>query len=331
MARPRLRALVLSAGRGERLRPLTAELPKPLLPVAGQTVLARTLERLRDAGCEAVAINLHHRGDRIRDTFGASFRGLPLVYSEEPELLGTGGALPPLVDFFAGAEIALVINGDSLCRWPIRELVAAHRRADAAATVLLARTVDPRPYGGGAAVEGERVVAFRPGALAWASARRRFVFAGAQAIEPELLSRLPLGPSDLVDALYHPLLADGAPIRALPTARRWHDLGTPRRYLEAVLDWTFHGSTSAWRAAKGADVAPTARLRRTMVEAGARVEAAARLDRSLVLAGAVCGEGVRLREVLVGPGARVERGERAEKTLFYRAADGVTLRLPLAG
>src|SRR6187402_2776161 len=122
MPRPRLRALVLAAGRGERLRPLTATLPKPLLPVAGRPLLAWTLERLRAAGCEAVAINLHHLGGQIREQFGDRFRGLPLVWSEETELLGTAGALPPLREFLSAADRVLVVNGDSLCRWPLETL-----------------------------------------------------------------------------------------------------------------------------------------------------------------------------------------------------------------
>src|SRR5262245_6139342 len=118
MRRLRLRALVLAAGRGERLRPLTATIPKPLLPVGGRPLAAWTLERLRLAGVEAAALNLHHLGDSIRAAFGASYRGMPLVYSDERELLGTGGALPPLRDFLGEADLVLVVNGDSLCRWP---------------------------------------------------------------------------------------------------------------------------------------------------------------------------------------------------------------------
>jgi len=131
VAPPRVRALVLAAGRGERLRPLTEELAKPLLPVAGRPLAAWTLERLRRAGVDAAALNLHHRGERIRAAFGESFRGLPLVYSEEPELLGTGGALPPLRDFFAAADVALLVNGDSLCRWPLERLRLSARRRPA--------------------------------------------------------------------------------------------------------------------------------------------------------------------------------------------------------
>ena len=232
MPRPRLRALVLAAGRGQRLRPLTATLPKPLLPVSGRPLLAWTLERLRAAGCEAVAINLHHLGSQIRDRFGDRFRGMPLVWSEEPELLGTAGALPPLGAFLEPADRVLVVNGDSLCRWPIEALLAAHARRKPSATLLVHRTADPRAFGGGVALEEDTITAFRPGSLAYASARRHLVFAGAQVLEPGLLARIPEGPGDLVTVLYEPLLAEGAPLAAVVTERLWHDLGTPRRYLD---------------------------------------------------------------------------------------------------
>ena len=317
MPRPRLRALVLAAGRGERLRPLTATLPKPLLPVAGRPLLAWTLERLRTAGCEAVAINLHHLGSRIRDAFGDRLRGMPLVYSEEPQLLGTAGALPPLRGFFEQAERVLVVNGDSLCRWPIEALLAAHARRQPAATLLVHRKADPRAFGGGVALEEDTITAFRPGSLAYQSARRRLVFAGAQVLEPELLGRIPEGPGDLVTVLYEPLLAAGAPLAALVTERLWHDLGTPQRYLDGVLDWTFRGSRQAARVVKGAEVDTSAKLRRTIVEAGAQVDAEADLRNCVVMPGGKIGKGVLLNRCVVGPGATVDAETQAEATLFH--------------
>ncbi len=327
MPPPRLRALVLAAGRGERLRPLTATLPKPLLPVAGRPLLAWTLERLRAAGCEAVAINLHHLGSQIRQRFGESFRGMPLTYSEESELLGTAGALPPLRGFFEAADRVIVVNGDSLCRWPIETLLAAHSKRKPAATLLVHRKADPRAFGGGVALEDDRIVAFRRGSLADASARRHLVFAGAQVLEPELLARIPEGPGDLVTVLYEPLLAAGAPLAAVVTERLWHDLGTPQRYLDGVLDWTFRGSRQAARAVKGAEIDTSARLRRTLVEAGAQVDAEADLRSCLVMPGAKIGKGVLLNRCLVGPGATVAEGMQAESTLFALDAEASETRM----
>src|ERR1700724_662896 len=89
----------------------------------------------------------------ISTTAPARSAGLPLTWSEEPLLLGTLGALGPLAGFFAGADLALVVNGDSLCRWPLAELLARHLATGAPATLLLAARADPADFGGGVGVD----------------------------------------------------------------------------------------------------------------------------------------------------------------------------------
>jgi NDP-sugar pyrophosphorylase family protein len=321
---------VLAAGRGERLRPLTEELPKPLVPVAGRPLVAWTLERLARAGVEGAALNLHHLGERIRselgDEFRAGRRALPLRYSEEPVLLGTGGALPPLAAWLGAAEQVVVVNGDSLCRWPLVDLVQRARRGEARATLLVHRSADPRRFGGGVAVEDGRVVAFRPGALAARAARVRRVFAGAAVLAPELIERLPPGPSDIVAALYEPMLARGEPIAAVETARPWFDLGTPERYLEAALAWALAGRARGdARVAASARVEPGVRLRRTVVERDSELGRDARLAGCLVLDGARVGAGCRLTGSIVAPGARVPAGEAAAGLLWPRSGPPVPI------
>ncbi|NJL29677.1 MAG: nucleotidyltransferase family protein, partial [Thermoanaerobaculia bacterium] len=128
---------MLAAGYGSRLRPLTSFVPKPLLPIGGQPVVGHTLRRLARAGCEAAALNLHHLAETIPRALGESYWGLPLVYSHELEILGTLGALWPLRDFLRRADVILLANGDSLCRWPLRRLVRHHLESAADATLLL--------------------------------------------------------------------------------------------------------------------------------------------------------------------------------------------------
>ena len=336
-----MRALVLAAGYGTRLRPLTDEIPKPLLPVLGRPLLLRTLDALADAGCEAAAINLHHLAEAIPAAVGASHRGMPIVYSREQTILGTGGAFGPLRDFFAGSETALLVNGDSLCQWPLAELLTRHRRRRAPATLLLAGRPDPRAFGGGIGIDrGGRVRAIRREPR-FGPVVRRFVYAGAYALDPKLLERLPAGFSDSMRDLFEPLLAEGGRIDSLVTWRPWHDLGTPGRYLAAMLALSAKVS-GAGEMGAGVRVANDAELRRVVVERGARVEAGAVVEESLLLPDAVVGPGCRLRRVVVGPGAEVTAGGAWSSVMLIRAGadtvappgtsrDGALLVTPLGG
>ncbi len=332
---PRIRALVLAAGYGTRLGPLTESLPKPLLPVRGKPVVELTLERLAAAGCEAIALNLHHLGGAIRDRFGESFREVPLTYSEEPEILGTLGAFGPLRDFFAPADAVVLVNGDSLCRWPIGRLLRRHAKCGAAATLLFASAADPARFGGGVALarKSGRILAFRPGPTDPAAERqegiRRLVFAGAHVLDPALLERVGEGASHIVEALYEPLLAAGARLQAVVTGRPWYDLGTPRRLRNATTAGgagprLVRALRRNW-VAPAARLGPGVRLRRSVVEAEAVVGRDASLRRTLVLPGARIGSGAVLEGCVVGWDAEIPPGSRVRERLVCRRTAGGTV------
>jgi NDP-sugar pyrophosphorylase family protein len=328
--KPRLRAVVLCAGEGRRLRPLTHFLPKPLLPVAGRPVVEHTLARLKAVGCEAVAVNLHHLGESIRRRLGEAWEGMPIATSEERELLGTLGALGPLRSFVEAADLILLVNGDSLCRWPLRRLVRRHLRSGAAATLLLARRADPAAFEGGVLVgRGGRILALRGGRAPAAGEKRR-VFAGAHVFAPSLLSRAtkPLAgeSADSIVDLYEPLLAAGERLQAVETGRPWFDLGTPARYLAAVLAAVRgHPLSRRGFVAAGAQVARDARLTRSALESGARVGTGARLARSLLLAGARVGAKSKLAYSILGPGVELPDGA----SLTARLATAARSDLPV--
>jgi mannose-1-phosphate guanylyltransferase len=317
----RIRALVLAAGLGTRLRPLTEHTPKPLLPVRGVPILGHTLAQLAAIGCEAAAVNLHHLGDQIRQRFGDSHAGMPLTWSEEPELLGTLGALHPLKEFFAPADLVLLINGDSLCQWPLRKLIRKHLASGASSTLLLTSRADPAAFGGGVGVDGAgRLLSFRPGDPERGEVVRRYVFAGAHVFSPGLLSRVGPGRSDIVHALYIPMLEEGERIGSLITSRRWHDLGTPQRFLEAVLDWArADWPERLWRRSwisQEAVLGAGAKVRRSSIEPGARVGEGARVERSALLPGARVGKGCVVREAILGFGAPVPPGTWVERRII---------------
>jgi mannose-1-phosphate guanylyltransferase len=275
---------------------MTAFLPKPLLPVRGRSVAARTLEQLAAAGCEAVAVNLFHQGPAIREALGDAFANLPIVYSQESTLLGTLGALGPLRDFLADTDPIVVVNGDSLCRWPIRQLVRRHLRSGAQATLLLSKRADPEAYGGGVGVDSRHhIVAFR--SESGREGIRQRVFMGAHVLSRELLSRVPDGPADFVTDLYGPILREGGRIAAVESGRRWHDLGTPERYREGVLDW---GRRRGW-ISKSATIASSARVHRAVVEERGELAPSVELTRSVMLPRARLGRGCRIRDSIIGP------------------------------
>lgn len=329
MQNGRLRALVLAAGLGTRLRPLTNVVPKPILPVAGLPLLGHSLQQLAAAGCEAAAINLHHLGDQIRRRFGDSFSGMRLVYSEESEVLGTLGALFPLKDFFANAGQIVLLNGDSLCRWPLRKLIRRFQADRALATLLLTSKADPAEFGGGVGIDRERrIVSLRPGDLERTAAVRRHVFAGAHVLSRSLLERIGPGNSDIVRDLYIPMLAKDPQDRltALVTARPWHDLGTPQRFLDGVIDWSAAGwPERLWRRAwvsPEAAVESGAKVRQSAIEAGAQVGEGAHVERSVVLPGARVGKGSVVRESIVGFGAAVPAGTWVERRIIMPQRSG---------
>jgi len=116
-----MKALILAAGEGTRLRPLTLTRPKPMLPVNGEPLLAITIARLRNQGVGDIAINLHHHPETIMDYFGDGSRfGVRITYSHEPDLLGTAGAARKLADYLD--ETFIIVYGDVLTNLSYRAL-----------------------------------------------------------------------------------------------------------------------------------------------------------------------------------------------------------------
>lgn len=228
------RALVLAAGLGTRLRPLTDRLPKPLLPLGGEPLLARIAGRLRAAGVTHLAVNAHHLADRIE----AAARALPgfdeVAVFPEPEILGTGGALWGARAFLDGDGPFLLHNGDVECDADLAALWAAHVGSGAEATLLLTSwpEVDSVRLGADGRV---RDIGDRLGAAPH-DADRRLTYTGVAVLEPRFLDRLPAGASSLVDALSAALSDDPGAVRGhAPEGLAWSDLGTPGRYLDALL------------------------------------------------------------------------------------------------
>ena len=141
-----MKALVLAAGLGERVRPLTEKLPKPMLEVGGRPLIHYAFAMLRSAGITQLAVNVHHLADQIRDGLGdGAALGLEITYSPEATLTGTGGPLNALRDYF-GAETFVLANSDTIIDLDLAAMIDFHRTRHAHATIALYKPDDDREH-----------------------------------------------------------------------------------------------------------------------------------------------------------------------------------------
>jgi NDP-sugar pyrophosphorylase family protein len=230
-----MKALVLAAGLGTRMRTLTAEVPKPMLPVYHRPLLEHTLALLREHGVRQVAINVHHRPEVIWRYFGNGRHvGLDIEYSFESELLGTAGAAKRLQRFLD--EPFVVIYGDVLTDINLTALAAWHAARDAQLTLALYRVEDPTRAGIVNVDAVGRVTRFveKPRASEVFS---DLASAGVLVSEPSVLQSLPADrPLDFGADVLPRMLADGDRVCGRLADAYVLDIGSPARYRQAQLD-----------------------------------------------------------------------------------------------
>ncbi len=307
--------MVLAAGLGLRMRPLTLLRAKPVLPVLNRPLLHWTLDGLARAGVRDVVVNLHHLPDSIVSAVGDGQRfGLRVRYSQEPVILGTGGG-PRAARGLLGQGPALLVNGDVLFELDLRSLLERPGRSRARATLALRRNPDPRAYPPVVTDRRGRILSIgdRPGPAQGTLS----MFSGVHVLEPALLERLPEGPSDSVRDLYVPLLADGEPLAGVRLRGAWYDLGRPSLYRDAQLRLLPRGRSLVHESAR---VCAGAWLRHSVVGAGARVAGGARIERSVLWERARVEAGARVSGAIVVDGAVVRPAERAERVIVLPAA-----------
>lgn len=275
-----MRAMILSAGLGTRLRPLTDELPKPLMWLGDRPVLGHIGQRLREAGVEAAVLNTHH----LPKAFGPAILaavGLSVTVLEEPEILGTAGGVKNACAALGPGPV-VVWNGDIVASIDVRAAVADHGRGGGLATMVVA----PRPRGQGTVGLGREGEVVRLRGERFGEEVSGGDFVGAQVIGEELRGRLPRS-GCLVGDGYLPALRAGGRIGSALYAGVWDDIGSPAAYLAANARWLREVAARDHYAGPGAVVGAGIDVGGSVIGAGAVVE----------------GEGA-LRECVVWPGAR---------------------------
>lgn len=297
------KAVILAAGFGTRLRPLTDRRAKPALPFFDRPLLAHMLPRLRAAGIEHVFINLHYNGWSVRRSLrSVRDKSMRISYSFEPVILGTAGVLAPLYSELKDASF-LMINGDILSdidfTAPIRQHICD---CDAIATVVLHPPSSQKDYPRVGSDKNSRLSRFPYGPLATGSADWHGTFAGIHVIRPDLFRFIKKNTFQCINSqVYATALEMGLKIGTFRHDGYWNDVGTPARYLAAHLD-VLRGNLQI------PDIKPESSA--LWVHPSARIHPAVTLGPGVVIgAGCRIEKNVVLENVVVWPGCVVRKNQ----------------------
>ena len=230
-----MKAMILAAGYGERMRPLTNSIPKPLLPINGKPILYYTLQLLKKNRISEVVINLHHMPDMIMGAFGdgSSFE-MKIHYSCEKEILGTAGGIKAAEGFLKD-ETFLVINSDILVDIDINKVLEFHKQKRAVVTMVLRQDTAVDRYGAIEIDSDGRIRRFlgKP-EYKRSLLLKKMMFTGIHIVEPEIFDEIPSKKyCGITEEIYPKLINKNTPIYGYEFNGYWIDIGTPERYEKA--------------------------------------------------------------------------------------------------
>ncbi|HEV2738108.1 MAG TPA: NDP-sugar synthase [Candidatus Elarobacter sp.] len=297
-----MRAMILAGGMSTRLYPLTKEVPKPVVPVAGEPISGHVLRWLSSFGYDEVAINLFYLADLVEATFGDGSRyGAKLHYLRERELTGSAGALKQMEGWFDGTFV--VVGCDDLTDADLASLVRFHKERGALATIGLLEVDEVDQYGVVILDEHGRITGFQE-KPAKGTEKSKLANTGIYVFEPAIFDRIPANTFyDFGKQVFPDLVADGLPFYGMELkGAYWRDIGTPDEYRRATDD-VLSGRVHV-RGARATGVPPG-----VVVPASAQIEGAVRVgdgaeigERTRIVGPSVIGDGVR-----IGEGAVLER------------------------
>jgi NDP-sugar pyrophosphorylase family protein len=296
-----LPALVLTAGLGTRLDPLTRLVAKAAVPLGGSTLIERVLDWLGREGVRDIVLNLHHLPHTITRIVGdGAYLGMRVRYSWEQPVLGSAGgprrALPLLE-----SDTFFIVNGDTLCDFSLTSMLEAHRKQAADVTLAVVPNPDPNHYNGLVLDADDRVTGWLPKGRAAGT----WHFIGVQVARAEVFAGLPDGvPAESMSGVYQDLLKRPGRLCGFRPATPFLDVGTPRDYLHAALSLE-DGRPRAHR--------PTGRAHsQSVVWDEAIVDEQARLHECIVAGRVSVPAGFEARESVIVPAAIVRTGDTAE-------------------
>ena len=306
-----MKSIILVGGMGTRLRPLTYEMPKQMLPLVGVPMIECVFEMLAKHDVTEVVLSLGYLPDHFIEAYpDGSIAGVKISYAVEPEPLDTAGAIKFAAEYAGIDDTFLVVNGDVLTDLDVTALVAFHRASGAQGTIALHPVEDPSRYGVVVTDDEGRVSAFieKPPRE---EAPTNLINAGTYVFEPAVLARIDTGRKVSVERETFPALAADGALFAMADHAYWLDTGTPATFLQANID-VLNGRDSerlvtdlvgtTWRHASSR-VAASARLENTVVDRDCVVGENVVLDQVVLMPGAVVHDNVQISSSIIGPRA----------------------------
>ncbi|MGB5811980.1 MAG: NDP-sugar synthase [Polyangiales bacterium] len=291
--------MLLAAGLGTRLHPLTQELPKPIVPLANRPLGAFAVDHLERVGVRTIVANTHPQPELVESTLRAHAPPtVDLRFSREEALLGTGGGLRQAWSLFPDRNApVLVMNGDTLFAPALARACRAHEAQDAVATMVLRPTADPASFGA-IGIDDEGVVRALLGLPQQEAPLRELMFTGVHILSPRAFADLPVS-GCVIRSAYRRWVDQGETVLGIVDDSPWADLGTPHEYHRANLELA-----SGRRSWPGVDPAAGNLIASGVAWSDAEVRA------SVIGEGAIVAPGVAIARCVVWPGATVENDAR---------------------
>lgn len=293
-----VQAMLLAAGLGTRLRPLTELLPKPIVPVANRPLAAFAMEHLARCGVRHIVANTHPNPEVVEAALKAAApKDVELGFSREAALLGTGGGLRKAwPSFEESASPVIVMNGDTLFAPDLRVAYAEHQQRGAVATMILRRTAEPERFGA-IGIDEDGWVRSLLGLPSNARVRESLMFTGVHILSSEAFSAMPES-GCVIRSAYRQWVDGGAPVLGIVDDSPWADLGTVSEYHRLNLELASGSFAWAGVQPQGGSILPDA------------LEPDPRIRQSVIGPGVVLGRGVSLDSCVVWPGTTVTRSAR---------------------
>jgi mannose-1-phosphate guanylyltransferase len=288
-----MRAMILAAGLGTRLEPLTNIRPKPLFPVFNRPLLGITIERLQEMGATGIIVNAHHLAKQVEQFIGGERWGVEVEVRVEPEILGTGGGIKNCADFFRDVPLFAVINADIYHTFDLRPAIHYHTVAENLATLILCD--DPRFTQVGIDEQG-RIVSIRGREIQKSSSPVRVLtFTGIHLISPRLLDLMPSAGYFDIMGFYIDLASRGEAVKGYHVpGGYWRDIGRIEDYRDLHRDLIGEGSNPI--------IHPEARI-----EEGVRLEGIVCVGRGTHIMG-----GSFIKDSIIWDAAAIEKGSMVE-------------------